>query len=192
MSSPNYLTFADRDQWRSWLEQHHATERDVWVILYKKKYQDLGLVLDQAVEEALCFGWIDSTLKSIDDKHYALRFSSRKRKSPWSMSNINRVKKLIAEGKMTNAGFEKIAAAKENGEWDAAVQREQIDTIPSELLQALEKKEGALAAYKAMNSSRKKQFLYWLHNAKREETKNRRIQKIISEVLEQGNDKETR
>ena len=105
MSLPDYLTFANREQWRIWLEQHHTTEEAVWLVLFKKKYTNLGLGLEQAVEEALCFGWIDSTLKSIDDKCYALRYSPRKRVSTWSMSNINRVEKLIAEGKMTGAGL---------------------------------------------------------------------------------------
>ena len=190
MSLPDYLTFANREQWRIWLEQHHTTEEAVWLVLFKKKYTNLGLGLEQAVEEALCFGWIDSTLKSIDDKCYALRYSPRKRVSTWSMSNINRVEKLIAEGKMTGAGLLKIAEAKENGEWDAAIQREQIDNIPEQLLQALKEKEGALAAYRALKTSRKKQLLYWLNSAKREETKDRRIQEIVNEVLDQGNPKE--
>ena len=190
MSLPDYLTFANREQWRIWLEQHHTTEEAVWLVLFKKKYTNLGLGLEQAVEEALCFGWIDSTLKSINDKCYALRYSPRKRVSTWSMSNINRVEKLIAEGKMTGAGLLKIAEAKENGEWDAAIQREQIDNIPEQLLQALKEKEGALAAYRALKTSRKKQLLYWLNSAKREETKDRRIQEIVNEVLDQGNPKE--
>ena len=190
MSLPDYLTFANREQWRIWLEQHHTTEEAVWLVLFKKKYTNLGLGLEQAVEEALCFGWIDSTLKSIDDKCYALRYSPRKRVSTWSMSNINRVEKLIAEGKMTGAGLLKITEAKENGEWDAAIQREQIDNIPEQLLQALKEKEGALAAYRALKTSRKKQLLYWLNSAKREETKDSRIQEIVNEVLDQGNPKE--
>ena len=190
MPSPDYVTFDNRDQWRMWLEQHHATEQDVWLILYKKKFKDLGLGLEQAIEEALCFGWIDSTLKSIDEKCYSLRFSPRKQKSIWSMSNIYRVEKLIAEGKMTNAGFLKISEAKETGEWDAAIQREQIDEIPEGLLQALKERKGALEAYKTFKNSRKKQLIYWLQSAKREETKDRRIQKIVNEALEQRGAKE--
>lgn len=192
MSVLDYLTFASRKQWRLWLEKHHNIEDKAWLIIYKKKYQTLGLVLEQAVEEALCFGWIDSTMKSIDDRCYALRFSPRKQKSIWSISNINRVEKLIDEGKMTGAGLLKIAEAKENGEWDAAIQRERVDQIPDILMQALQEKEGALAAYKTLKASRKKQFLYWLQSAKREETVNNRIQKIITEIMENANNKEAK
>jgi uncharacterized protein YdeI (YjbR/CyaY-like superfamily) len=185
MSVSHALNFANQGQWRMWLEQHHATEHEVWLIIFKKKYQNMGLALGQAIEEALCFGWIDSTLNTIDEKCYALRFTARKKVSTWSLSNINRVNKLIAEGRMTDAGLTKIKEAKENGEWDAAIQREQVDIIPEALLQALKEKEGALEAYKALKNSRKKQYLYWLHSAKREETRNRRIQKIIHEILDQ-------
>jgi uncharacterized protein YdeI (YjbR/CyaY-like superfamily) len=192
MSAPEYLRFANREQWRQWLVQNHATKEEFWLTLFKKKYRHMGLSLNQAIEEALCFGWIDSTLHTIDDKCYALRFSPRKKNSIWSISNINRVKKLIAEGRMTDAGLTKIKEAKENGEWDAAIQREQVDSIPEVLLQALNEKQGALEAYKALKNSRKKQFLYWLQSAKREETVNRRIQKIISEVMEKLNDVEVK
>jgi uncharacterized protein YdeI (YjbR/CyaY-like superfamily) len=184
MPKSNYLTFTNRKQWRMWLEQHHATEQKVWVVHYKKKYQDQGLTLDEAVEEALCFGWIDGTLRSIDDMRYVLRYSPRKKNSIWSLSNIKRVEKLISEGKMTDAGLMKIAEAHENGEWDAAIRRECIDSIPEELMHALCEKEGAFAAYQAISNSRKKQFIYWLQSAKREETRNSRIQKILDEILE--------
>ncbi len=92
------------------------------------------MTLDEAVEETLCFGWIDSTLRSIGEKRYALRYSPRTRNSIWSMSNINRLEILITEGKMTDAGQSKISLAKENGEWDAAIRREQVDIIPDALM----------------------------------------------------------
>ena len=180
----NCLEFANRDQWRTWLEDHHATETEAWLILCKKKYQDQGLTLDEAVEEALCFGWIDGTLRSLDEKRYALRYSPRRRNSIWSMRNIKRVEKLLAEGKVTKAGKLKIAEAKENGEWEAAIRREQVDIIPKELEIALRKKGGAISAYRALPDSRKKHYIYWLQSAKREETKRRRIQKIVGDVLD--------
>ena len=184
MTSPTAgLEFEDREQWRKWLEKNYATETEAWLILYKKKYQDQGLTLDEAVEEALCFGWIDGILKSIDEKRYALRYSPRTPNSLWSMNNIRRVDKLIAEGKMTRAGYQKIAEAKGNGEWEAAKRREQVDKIPKELESELRKVSGALAAYRALPVARKKQYIYWLQSAKREETKRRRIQKIVGEVL---------
>ena len=127
MTKPtNPLEFEDRCQWRTWLKKNHSIETEAWLILYKKKYQDQGLTLDEAVEEALCFGWIDSTLRSLDEKRYALRYSPRKQNSIWSMSNIQRVEKLIAEGKMTAAGNLKVTEAKQSGAWEAAIRREQV------------------------------------------------------------------
>ena len=101
------------------------------------------------------------------------------------MSNIRRVEKLIEEGKMTDAGKEKIAQAKENGEWEAAIRREQVEKIPKDLEKALRKEKGALSGYRALPDSRKKLFIYWLQSAKRESTKGKRIQKIIEEVMNQ-------
>jgi uncharacterized protein YdeI (YjbR/CyaY-like superfamily) len=181
----NPLEFEDRDQWRSWLEVNHATKREAWLLIYKKKYQELGLALYEAVEEALCFGWIDGTLSPLDERRYALRFSPRTKNSIWSMRNIQRVEKLMADGKMTDAGMLKVAEAKANGEWEAALRREQVDSLPQDLEKALRKREGGLSAYQALPASRKKLYIYWLQSAKREETKQRRIQKIVEEVLNQ-------
>lgn len=186
MTSPtNCIEFESPDQWRRWLEKNHTTEVEAWLILYKKKYRDQGLTLEEAIEEALCFGWIDGKLKSLDEKRYRLRFSPRTSTSIWAVSNIRRVEKLIGEGKMTDVGYRKIAEAKENGEWEAAKRREQVDIIPKDLESSLRKVEGGLSAYRSLPVSRKKQYIYWLQSAKREETKQRRIQKIVEEVLNQ-------
>lgn len=186
MTNPtDCLEFENRDQWRMWLEKNHSTETEAWLIVYKKKHKDQGVALDEAVEEALCFGWIDGKLKSLDEKRYMLRYSPRTANSIWAISNIQRVEKLVAEGKMTEAGYQKIAEAKENGEWEAAIRREQVDIIPKDLESALRKIDGAISAYRSLPDSRKKQYIYWIQTAKREETKQRRIQKILEEVLGQ-------
>jgi uncharacterized protein YdeI (YjbR/CyaY-like superfamily) len=183
VSLVNHLKFQYRDQWRQWLDRHHAIETEAWLILYKKKYQDQGLTLDEAIEEALCFGWIDGKLKRLDEKRFTLRFSPRTTTSIWSMSNIRRVEKLIEERKMTEAGILKVAEAKENGEWEAAIRREQVDKIPGDLEKALKQVDGALSKYQALTNSRKKQFIFWLQSAKREATKEKRIQKIVEELV---------
>jgi uncharacterized protein YdeI (YjbR/CyaY-like superfamily) len=184
MAEPtNCLEFENSSQWMSWLEINHTTETEAWLIIYKKKYQDHGLALDAAVEAALCFGWIDGSLRKVDQKRFALRFSPRNPNSVWSIRNIKRAQRLISEGKMMDSGMAKIAEAKENGQWQAAIRREQVDRIPEELEQALRRKEGALSAYKALPDSRKKRYIYWLQSAKREDTKRKRIQKITDEVL---------
>ena len=181
----NPLEFEGRDQWRFWLEVNHTTEREAWLLIYKKVYRDFGLALEEAIEEALCFGWIDGTLRTIDERCYTLRFSPRTKNSIWSISNIQRVEKLAAEGKMTDAGMLKVAEAKANGEWEAAIRREQVDNIPKDLEVALRKRDGALSTYQSLPASRKKQYIYWLQSAKRAETRQKRIQKIVQEVLNQ-------
>ena len=165
------------------MEKNHSVETEAWLIIYKKKYDDHGLTLGEAVEEALCFGWIDGKLKSLDKKRFMLRYSPRKANSIWALSNIQRVERLIAEGKMSEAGYQKIAEAKANGEWEAAIRREQVDIIPEELESALQNVDGGLSAYRAQPDYRKKQYIYWLQTAKREETKMRRIQLILKEIL---------
>jgi uncharacterized protein YdeI (YjbR/CyaY-like superfamily) len=180
--SPEHLEFADRHQWRKWLEQHHAEKTEAWLVHYKKGFQESTLRLEEAVEEALCFGWIDGLLRSLDEKRYSLRYTPRRPNSVWSMRNIERVERLIREGRMTEAGLEKIREAKENGQWEAAIRREQVDIIPPDLEKALRRRKGAIAAYRALPASRKKQYIYWLQTAKRPTTKQRRIDKIVQEV----------
>lgn len=180
--SPRLLEFADRSEWRRWLEAHHVDEDEAWLILYKKGFEGAGLGLEDAVEEALCFGWIDGLLRSRDEQTYALRYTPRRRDSVWSMTNIERAERLIREGRMTEAGLKAVAEAKESGQWQAAIRREQVDVIPPDLEGALGQREGAIAAYKALPDSRKKQFTYWLQSAKREATRQRRVERIVDEV----------
>src|SRR5512139_218597 len=96
-----YLTFASREAWRAWLEKHHASDQEAWLVHYKQKVAKRSPTYEEAVEEALCFGWIDGLLRSIDSERYALRYSPRQPQSVWSASNKQRVEKLIAEGRMT-------------------------------------------------------------------------------------------
>lgn len=172
------MTFASREEWRAWLEEHHANEREAWLIHAKKKAAQQTVTYEEAVEEALCFGWIDGLLRRIDSERYALRYSPRRRRSVWSQSNKLRVEKLIQEGRMTPAGLAKIAEARESGEWDAATAREDVSAIPADLVQELERR-GAWAAFDQWSVSRKKQMLYWLSSARRLETRRRRIQAIV-------------
>lgn len=176
------LEFESRAQWRAWLEANHASAAEALLILYKKKFADLGLTLDEATEEALCFGWVDSKLKSLDQQRYTLRYTPRKADSIWSMSNIRRVEQLIAEGKMSAAGQQKIDEAKANGQWDAAIRREQVDVIPEALESALRQVPGAIDAYRLLPATRKKQIIYWLQSAKSEKTQQSRIHKIVEEI----------
>ena len=178
----NPLEFATPEQWRAWLEVNHASAAEAWLILYKVKYADQGMTLEDATVEAMCYGWVDSVLKSLDERRYALRYTPRKPNSVWSMSNIRRVEQLTAEGRMADAGLRAVAEAKANGQWDAAIRREQVDVIPEALETALQQIEGGVAAYLALPASRRKQIIWWLESAKSEVTRQRRVQQIVAEL----------
>ncbi len=176
------LKFVSRAEWRAWLREHHADEPAAWLRLYKRKAAKEGLTLEAAVEEALCFGWIDGLLKRADPESYLLRFSPRKSRSIWSEINKRRAEKLIRQGRMTAAGLEKIAEAKANGEWEAATVREDVRRIPADLRRALKPYKTAWSMIQAWPMSRKKQYLHWLASAKTPATRQNRIRAIVDMV----------
>ena len=112
------LECATAAEWRRWLEQHHDTETGVWLLIAKKGATRPGVSLVEATEEALCFGWIDSAMRPVDEERYVLRFTPRRAKSSWSEVNKERVEQLIRDGRMTEAGLVKIDEAKRDGRWD--------------------------------------------------------------------------
>jgi len=175
----NYLSFSDHNEWRSWLDQNHTDTPEAWILIQKKHSPETGLLLDEAVEEALCFGWIDSTLHTRDAQSYLLRFSPRKPNSVWSIHNIHRTDQLQAQGRMLKAGLAAVQATKESGEWQAAIARENPDYILPELAAALHQDPAAGHAYQKLPASRKKRYIYWLQSAKKKETRLKRITKIL-------------
>lgn len=176
------LAFASREAWRAWLEEHHSTEDKAWLLIRRNKSASQFLTLHEAVEEALCLGWIDGALKPINQDAYALRFSPRRPNSIWSVNNIRRAEKLILEGRMAPAGMEKIIEAKENGEWEAAFIREDVSSVPDDLVQALEENDTWIA-FENWPASQKMQYLYWLESAKKPETRSKRIQAIVERAI---------
>jgi uncharacterized protein YdeI (YjbR/CyaY-like superfamily) len=144
-----------------------------------KKHTGLATVsYNDAVEEALCFGWIDTTLNPIDERFYKQLFTPRRPKSTWAASNKARVERLIAQGLMTAAGLATIEVAKQNGSWTSLDETEKL-APPRELTAALKKTAEAWTHWCAYTPSCQKQFLYWLANAKRDDTRNRRIAEIV-------------
>lgn len=174
----SYL-FKDRDEWRQWLEEHHDSESGVWLIYYKKHVKKKSVRYEEAVEEALCFGWIDSTAKRIDDEKFMQRYTPRKEASNWSQSNKLRVKKLIELGQMTEAGLKAIEIAKHNGSWDRLDDIEVEIVIPEDLEAALAENPTARENFEKFAPSNKKQYLYWLKSAKRAETREKRLREIV-------------
>jgi len=180
------LRFPDASVWRAWLERCHSQQDSAWVAITKKGVEPVAFQLDDAVEEALCFGWIDSTLQRIDGRSYALRFGPRRPNSVWSESNKRRVAVLAREGRMAAPGLAAIEAAKANGQWEAASRRERVDEIPPDLESALASQVGGVHGYLSLRASRRKQLLYWLDSAKRPATRAKRVQAIVDEVLSVG------
>ncbi|WP_424358152.1 YdeI/OmpD-associated family protein [Methanocella sp. MCL-LM] len=181
MEIDEQLYVATRDEWREWLERNHDKSEGIWLIYYKKGSGKPRIPYDDAVEEALCFGWIDSTAKSIDEEKYAQRFTPRRPGSGWSELNIRRMEKLIKEGRVTGAGLAKFR--------DPAARRSAIrdmdNVTPPGFTEALEKRSEALAYFNKLPPSQVKLFYRWINDAKREETKQKRIAESV-ELLAQG------
>ena len=179
MSKMTDRHFPDRNQWRRWLQEHHSTEKETWVFIYKKNSGEKGLKYEEAVEEAICFGWIDGKTQSVDSDRFRQRFTPRKKNSPWSKSNRERAEKMIQTGKMASAGFEKIREAKLNGKWNTAYSSSMVPSVPKDLEEALKKNELSWNNFKSYSNSTKFQYIYWVNNARKDETRRKRIAKIV-------------
>lgn len=177
------LCFADREGWRAWLAASHATSEGVW--LRFAKGGKTGLAQREAVEEALCFGWIDSQLRSLGDEGYVQRFTPRRPRSTWSALNKRRVARLIESGRMTEAGLLAIERAKRDGSWDTLTAIEQGEAVPAELEAALATSARARAAFDAAPPSYRKQVCYLVSAAKTAATRARRVAIAIF-ALEEG------
>ena len=164
-----------RNEWRKWLAKNHDKEKSVKVVLLRKHATIKGIYYEEAVEEGLCFGWIDSTVNKRDEDSFLIHFAKRKPKSNWSQSNHIRVAKLIKEGRMTPAGMAMIDLAKSTGTWEVA---EEIK-MPADLKKQLAKNKAALDNFNAFSPSSKQIILGWIVNAKRPETRQRRINKTV-------------
>ena len=163
--------------WREWLQENHLSKQSVWLIYYKKKSKISSISWSEAVDEALCFGWIDSTARPIDEEKYMQFFTKRKAKSVWSKVNKDKVEKLIAAGKMRQAGFDSIERAKQNGSWTILDEVEEL-IIPEDLDAAFQANEGSKDFFMSLSKSAKKMILYWLVSAKQQSTRQKRINEI--------------
>lgn len=174
--TPEYYP-TSRNDWRKWLKENHQQKEAVWVIFYKTKSPKHNLTWSESVDEAICFGWIDSVKKTIDQESYKQYFSKRKPKSNWSRINKEKVATLIDQGLMQAVGHKSIEVAKENGSWTILDSVEDL-IVPPDLKEALSKLPDAWAYFNALSNSNKKILLYWVVSAKREETRKKRIEDI--------------
>ena len=181
-----HITPKSRREWRAWLTKHHRSAQGVWLV-YAKKHTGLpSLNWQDGVEEALCFGWIDSLRKPVDDTYFKQLYTPRKVKSNWSAINKAAAERLIAEGVMTAAGLAAIEVAKANGSWNVIDHVESL-IVPDDFRKALAKNKAARAGFDALSPFVRKQFLYRLNSAKRPETRAKRIAELIDAATRRRN-----
>ncbi|MCK8494718.1 YdeI/OmpD-associated family protein [Spirosoma sp. RP8] len=173
----------NRQQWRDWLQEHHATEQSVWLIYHKKKSAISGISYNDAVDEALCFGWIDSRAKPIDEHTYMQFFGRRKPKSVWSKINKEKIQQLTDSGRMTQAGLNAIDVAKQNGSWTILDEVEAL-AIPSDLEEAFQQTPDAGSYFLGLSRSDKRAILQWLVLAKQSQTRQKRIVELIEQAAQ--------
>lgn len=180
MEIENSFYAPSRSEWRKWLEQNHAKEKEVWLIHYKKGSGKPTLSHDEALEEALCFGWIDGKTRSIDEERFTFRYSPRKTRSRWSKTNKDKAERLIKEGKMTPAGLAKIEEAKKSGAWDNAYVNKIIEGIPLDLESALSSNKDAWNNFQRFANGYRNLYIRWVNDAKTTETRKRRIAEVVA------------
>jgi uncharacterized protein YdeI (YjbR/CyaY-like superfamily) len=179
MTHTQDLNFKTREGWRDWLKKNHSRVNEAWVIIYKKNSEKDGLKYLEALEEALCHGWIDSKMNRVDEDTFRQRFSPRRKNSIWSKSNKELATRLIKEGKMTKAGYEAIQEGKRSGKWQDAYSSQTIPAIPHDLQKALQASQTAQERFKAFPNSTRLIYIHWILNAKRPGTRAKRIKQVI-------------
>lgn len=188
----NPLRAESIEAWKQWLELNHDKEQVAWLVFQKKgtgKLKDAAKVpfgYQEALDEALCMGWVDSLLRRLDEKEYVRKFTPRKPTSTWSERNKKRVEELILEGRMKSQGMKTIVVAKENGMWDKGIKAPEVDeSLPAALLSAFQAHPKARDHYFALALRAQKQYNIWINMAKRAETVRKRINESI-QLLENG------
>jgi uncharacterized protein YdeI (YjbR/CyaY-like superfamily) len=175
------LVVADVSAFRSWLQTNATTSDGVWLVLAKKgTTHPTSLTYAQALDEALCFGWIDGQKRSLDADTFIERFTPRRRNSPWSKRNVGLVDRLIAEGRMTPAGLAEVDRAKADGRWDAAYSGQASATVPDDLAAALAANPAAAAMFDRLNGTNRYAVLYRVETAKKADTRARRVEQLVA------------
>ena len=178
MEERKELYLKNRKEWRKWLLKNNNSSKGIYLIFYKVSSEKESMRWEEAVQEALCFGWIDSVVKKIDDEKRKQLFTPRKPKGGWSKLNKDHIKKLITNNLMHESGLQKIKIAKEDGSWSIRDDAENL-IIPNDLKKKFDQNKIAFRNFQAFAKSYKKGYLHWLYSAKREETRNKRIIEIV-------------
>jgi uncharacterized protein YdeI (YjbR/CyaY-like superfamily) len=177
-------SFADKKSWQDWLADNHAASDGLWLKIAKKNSTTRTVTYPEAVEVALCYGWIDSQLRSLDADFYLQRFTPRRSRSPWSAINRKKAEELIAGGAMHPAGLREVERAQADGRWDRAYEGSRNATVPADLQAALDASPAARAFFEALNRGERYSILYRIQDAKRPETRARRIAQFVTRLAE--------
>ncbi len=184
INNENTFCPSSREEWRQWLQENHIKEESVWLVQYKVKSKKKSITWTEAVEEALCFGWIDSVKRTIDDESYKQYYSKRKPNSTWSKINKDKVAILVEHGLMSDAGLRTIEVAKKNGSWTILDEVEAL-IVPTDLEEALEAQPNSNEYYLSLSNSTQKMLLAWVALAKLPETRQKRIDEIATQAAKQ-------
>jgi len=179
------LAFASQDDWGAWLDAEHATSDGVWVKFAKKGSGVETVVYAEALDVALCYGWIDSQVMSLDERFYLQKFTPRRSRSKWSRINREKIEQLTNAGRMKSAGLEQVELAKADGRWDAAYASPSTIEVPEDLQKALDANPKAAEFFATLSGSNRYAILYRLEDAKKAETRARRLEKFVG-MLERG------
>ncbi len=178
------LYIKNRGEWREWLQVNFGSKKEIWLIYYKKHTGKPRIPYADAVEEAICFGWIDSTVKRVDEEIYVQKFTPRKPRSLWSVLNKERANEMIQTGLMTPAGLEKIKEAKKNGRWEEAYTSKKKVEIPADLSKMLKSDPQANRNFTNFAYSYRSLYINWINYAKKDETRQRRIKEVVKRSSE--------
>ena len=179
------LAFASPEEWEAWLEREHASSDGVWLKFAKKGSGVASVAYAEAVEVGLCYGWIDSQALSLDERFYLQKFTPRRARSKWSRVNRDKVAALMKQGRMKPAGLAQVEAAKKDGRWDAAYASPADVEVPEDLQRALDASPKAAEFFATLNKSNRYAIVYQLQDAKKPETRTRRLEKFVG-MLERG------
>lgn len=178
------IPFESPAAWEAWLDEHHASSKGLWLKIAKKATGIRTVTYAEALETALCYGWIDGQKASFDDDYWLQRFTPRRPRSRWSKVNVDKVTKLIDEGRMKPAGLREVERARADGRWDAAYESQREATVPEDLRRALDGEPTASAFFDTLNSANRYAILYRIAEARRPETRARRIEKFVAMLAE--------
>lgn len=174
------LAFASQEEWESWLEREHGASDGVWVKFAKKGSGVPTVVYAEAVEVALCYGWIDSQVAALDERFYLQKFTPRRARSKWSKINRDKIEALTKQGRMRPAGLAQVELAKADGRWEAAYSSPANMTVPNDLQEALDASPEAAEFFATLNKSNRYAIIYQLEDAKKPETRTRRLEKFVA------------